>query len=123
MIEPLTTIGLLATAFSAGVSARGLERRQGITYPTVSTAFGGEPSVPTGTVSVSDGPSETLSTTTQLPLPIPTDLGQYINATQQNGTNSSVVLDLSVNGGGRNKTAPLLYGWMIEDINHSVDGN
>lgn len=38
-----------------------------------------------------------------------------------NVSNSSatVALDISVNGEGRNDTAPLLYGWMIEDISVS----
>ena len=44
----------------------------------------------------------------------------YINATFSNVT--QVALDVSVNGGGRNATAPLLYGWMFEDISHSGDG-
>ena len=43
-----------------------------------------------------------------------TDAGA-INTTNTNVTN--VNLHISTNGGGRNKTAPLLYGWMIEDIN------
>lgn len=36
----------------------------------------------------------------------------------QNVTNSTtqVSLDINVNGGGRNNTSPILYGWMIEDI-------
>jgi hypothetical protein len=41
-------------------------------------------------------------------------------ASQINGTrvsNAPVALDVSINGGGRNATAPLLYGWMFEDIN------
>lgn len=42
---------------------------------------------------------------------------KYINATFTNVT--SVDLNVSVNGGGRNKTAPFLYGWMFEDINVS----
>lgn len=43
---------------------------------------------------------------------------KYINATYSNVT--EVELQISVNGGGRNETAPLLYGWMFEDI--SVGG-
>lgn len=42
--------------------------------------------------------------------------GQYINDTQFGNISTSVQLDISINGGGRNKTAPLLYGWMFEDI-------
>ncbi len=38
-----------------------------------------------------------------------------INITNSNVTN--VELLVSTKGGGRNETAPLLYGWMIEDIN------
>ena len=38
-----------------------------------------------------------------------------INATNPNAAN--VDLCTSTKGGCRNKTAPLLYGWMIEDIN------
>jgi len=45
----------------------------------------------------------------------------YINATFSNVT--QVGLDVSItNTTGRNATAPLLYGWMFEDINHSGDG-
>lgn len=37
--------------------------------------------------------------------------------------NSSVVsLNIRTKTGHRNATAPLLYGWMFEDINHSGDG-
>lgn len=59
-----------------------------------------------------------------------------INATAQEGAN--VVLEVSTKTGCRNATgrlgehsahkhfadhvAPLLYGWMIEDINHSIEG-
>lgn len=45
---------------------------------------------------------------------------QQSYAGQINGTRVSsapVALDVSINGGGRNATAPLLYGWMFEDIN------
>jgi hypothetical protein len=42
--------------------------------------------------------------------------GQYINDTQFGNISTSVALDISITGGGRNKTAPLLYGWMFEDI-------
>ena len=38
----------------------------------------------------------------------------YINAT--NSSNSDVALQITTRGGGRNATAPLLYGWMFEDI-------
>lgn len=40
---------------------------------------------------------------------------QGINATDSNATN--VDLLVSTKASGRNETAPLLYGWMIEDIN------
>ena len=43
----------------------------------------------------------------------------YLNGTVNN--DSPVVLKVSTDG-VRNATAPLLYGWMIEDINHSIDG-
>lgn len=45
---------------------------------------------------------------------------QQSYASQINGTRIStapVALDVSINGGGRNATAPYLYGWMFEDIN------
>ena len=38
----------------------------------------------------------------------------------QNST--EVELNILTQSGQRNKTAPLLYGWMFEDINHSGDG-
>ncbi len=38
-----------------------------------------------------------------------------INATDTNASN--VDLQISTKANGRNETAPLLYGWMIEDIN------
>jgi hypothetical protein len=41
-----------------------------------------------------------------------------INATRV--SSAPVVLDVSINGGGRNATAPLLYGWMFEDINVGI---
>lgn len=44
----------------------------------------------------------------------------YINATRFD--TSEVGLQISINDGQRNATAPLLYGWMIEDISHSIDG-
>jgi alpha-N-arabinofuranosidase len=38
-------------------------------------------------------------------------------------TNSSAVsLNILTNTGIKNATAPYLYGWMFEDINHSGDG-
>jgi alpha-N-arabinofuranosidase len=39
-------------------------------------------------------------------------------------TNSSAPVSLNIltNTGRRNATAPYLYGWMFEDINHSGDG-
>lgn len=40
----------------------------------------------------------------------------YINETQFNSTPTPVVLEIWQNGGGRNQTSPLLYGWMFEDI-------
>ncbi|KAI9719501.1 MAG: hypothetical protein M1828_006208 [Chrysothrix sp. TS-e1954] len=41
-----------------------------------------------------------------------------------NVTNATtpVTLDITTQSGQRNKTSPLLYGWMFEDINHSGDG-
>ena len=39
----------------------------------------------------------------------------YINATDSG--NGQVKLSISTQGGGRNATAPLLYGWQYEDIN------
>lgn len=48
--------------------------------------------------------------------------GGAIDATSSD--NSPVVLDVSVNNvAERNDTAPLLYGWMFEDINVSYAGN
>lgn len=44
-------------------------------------------------------------------------------ASRINGTRVSsapVALEVSINGDGRNATAPLLYGWMFEDINVRV---
>jgi alpha-N-arabinofuranosidase len=35
---------------------------------------------------------------------------------------SAVSLDILTKTGTRNATAPYLYGWMFEDINHSGDG-
>jgi alpha-N-arabinofuranosidase len=37
-------------------------------------------------------------------------------------TSSAVSLSILTNTGTRNATAPNLYGWMFEDINHSGDG-
>ena len=39
-------------------------------------------------------------------------------------TNSSAPVSLNIltNTGQKNATAPYLYGWMFEDINHSGDG-
>ena len=42
----------------------------------------------------------------------------YINQTRNNDNN--VELKISTQGGGRNATAPLLYGWMFEDISVST---
>ena len=39
---------------------------------------------------------------------------QYINAT--NSSAGDIELHITTKGGGRNATAPLLYGWMFEDI-------
>jgi alpha-N-arabinofuranosidase len=41
---------------------------------------------------------------------------------QYTNTSSAVSLDISTKSGTRNVTAPYLYGWMFEDINHSGDG-
>jgi alpha-L-arabinofuranosidase len=41
---------------------------------------------------------------------------------QYTNTSSAVSLDISTKSGTRNATAPYLYGWMFEDINHSGDG-
>ncbi|KIW13501.1 hypothetical protein PV08_08689 [Exophiala spinifera] len=65
----------------------------------------------------------------------------FINITQYNSTPGPVELSVSLNAGGRNQTAPLLYGWWVafyhvspyvilwlirgrmhEDISHSGDG-
>lgn len=35
---------------------------------------------------------------------------------------ADVALNILTKTGKRNATAPLLYGWMFEDINHSGDG-
>ena len=43
--------------------------------------------------------------------------GQYINTTEFGNISTSVQLDISFNGEGRNKTALFLYGWMFEDVN------
>ena len=42
----------------------------------------------------------------------------YINDTRNNA--AIVELKISTLGGGRNATAPLLYGWMFEDISVCV---
>ncbi len=42
--------------------------------------------------------------------------GNFINQTQYGNDSTSVELSVLLGGGGRNKTAPLLYGWMFEDI-------
>ncbi|KAK5038350.1 hypothetical protein LTS07_001820 [Exophiala sideris] len=46
----------------------------------------------------------------------------FINITQYNSTPAPVEVSVSLNAGGRNQTASLLYGWMHEDISHSGDG-
>lgn len=45
-----------------------------------------------------------------------------INYTYFSGNPEPVTVDVGLNSGGRNQTAPLLYGWMFEDISHSGDG-
>ncbi|KAK5941790.1 hypothetical protein PMZ80_005741 [Knufia obscura] len=47
---------------------------------------------------------------------------QFINYTQYYGHPGPVEVSISLKNGGRNKTAPYLYGWMHEDISHSGDG-
>lgn len=47
---------------------------------------------------------------------------QIVHQNRNNGNNSSVSLEILTRSGQRNATAPLLYGWMFEDINHSGDG-
>jgi hypothetical protein len=42
--------------------------------------------------------------------------GQYINDTQFGNISTLTALDTSITGGGRNKAASLLYGWMFKDI-------
>ena len=37
--------------------------------------------------------------------------GQYINQTYYNGHEGPVTVSVQVNGGQRNQTAPMLYGW------------
>ena len=44
--------------------------------------------------------------------------GGYINLTSAN--DEPVALSVSILGGRRNATAPLLYGWQFEDINVRV---
>ena len=46
---------------------------------------------------------------------ISTAEAKAINATNSNTTN--IDLHISTKEGSRNETAPLLYGWMIEEIN------
>jgi alpha-N-arabinofuranosidase len=38
------------------------------------------------------------------------------------GNSSAVSINIRTKTGHRNATAPYLYGWMFEDINHSGDG-
>jgi alpha-L-arabinofuranosidase len=57
--------------------------------------------------------------------PQQTDLSgqERINYTYFEGHGDApVTIDLNLDAGGRNETAPLLYGWMFEDISHSGDG-
>ena len=53
-----------------------------------------------------------------------TDLSgvEQINYTYFGGLSGPVTVDLNLDAEGRNETAPLLYGWMFEDISHSGDG-
>jgi len=45
------------------------------------------------------------------------------NATRaSNNASTSVSLNILTETGTKNATAPYLYGWMFEDINHSGDG-
>jgi alpha-N-arabinofuranosidase len=39
-----------------------------------------------------------------------------------NSSSAAVALQVLTTTGARNDTAPYLYGWMFEDINHSGDG-
>lgn len=43
-------------------------------------------------------------------------------STISHANSSTVSLNIRTKTGHRNATAPLLYGWMFEDINHSGDG-
>lgn len=121
MLTSLASAGFLATFLGQWAEARHVARQ----FPSISTAPGGQPATPTVTagtaVTTSEIPTITGSASetaaSPLVLPTPSNLGQFINATEYGNVSSSVVLDVSVNGGGRNKTSPLLYGWMIEDIN------
>ncbi|ETN40300.1 uncharacterized protein HMPREF1541_04576 [Cyphellophora europaea CBS 101466] len=47
---------------------------------------------------------------------------ERINYTYFGGNDGPVTVDIGLNAGGRNQTAPMLYGWMFEDISHSGDG-
>jgi hypothetical protein len=49
------------------------------------------------------------------------DASTYNNVSS-NSNSSAVALNIRTKTGQRNATAPLLYGWMFEDINHSGDG-
>ncbi|KAL9616648.1 MAG: hypothetical protein Q9160_008504 [Pyrenula sp. 1 TL-2023] len=53
-------------------------------------------------------------------LPRQEAVSSRINGSFTNVTN--VNLEVSTKTGDRNATAPLLYGWMFEDISHSGDG-
>lgn len=46
----------------------------------------------------------------------------FVNYTEYNGSTGAVEVKVSLTAGQRNETAPLLYGWMHEDISHSGDG-
>jgi alpha-N-arabinofuranosidase len=47
---------------------------------------------------------------------------QYSTNSSSWNTSSAVALNILTKTGVRNETAPYLYGWMFEDINHSGDG-
>lgn len=45
-----------------------------------------------------------------------------IESRQYSNSSAGVSLDILTKTGVKNATAPYLYGWMFEDINHSGDG-
>lgn len=125
--SPTSAAVLLAAFLGEAVNARGFIARD-----SVSTAPGGTPAttgVTAGTTATGSNTaiptvasSGSVQATTTSVQPTPTNIGQFIDLTEYNGTDNPVELSISVNGGGRNQTAPWLYGWMFEDINHSGDG-